>query len=68
MMIFGNTSPIINLTAIDHLDLLYRLYQTIIIPQAFFNEIVITGTGQPGSNEVKEAEWIQTQSFQNISS
>ena len=52
MIIISDTSPIINLAAIGQLSLLPRLYGTVVIPQAVYNEIVIEGTGQTGSTEV----------------
>jgi len=36
--IVSNASPIINLSKIDRLDLLEKLFQKIIIPGAVFNE------------------------------
>lgn len=50
-----NTSPIINLAAVGQLDLLPRLFGTLLIPPAVRHEIVITGAGQPGAHEV--ATW-----------
>ncbi len=58
MIVVSNTSPIINLAAIDQLYLLYQLYEIIYIPHAVFSEIEKTGAGLPGAKEVKEFEWI----------
>lgn len=60
MIVVSNTSPIINLAGIGHLDLLKQLYGRIIIPQAVYQEIVVTGAGEAGANEVKRLEWIST--------
>ena len=58
MTIISNTSPIINLAAINRLNLLRILYDSIIIPQAVHDEIVVTGAGEPGAKEVQEFDWI----------
>jgi uncharacterized protein len=58
VIVVSNTSPIINLAAIDQLHLLYELYETIYIPQAAFQEITVTGAGLPGAEQVKDFEWI----------
>ena len=38
-----NASPIINLSKIDKLDLIKKLYQKIIIPGAVFKELIVRG-------------------------
>jgi predicted nucleic acid-binding protein len=41
--IVSNTSPIINLSKINRLDLLEKLYRKIIIPGAVFKELIVKG-------------------------
>ena len=65
MIIVSDTSPLINLAAVGHLDLLRQLYQHVIIPQAIYDEIFLAGTGQPGAAEVKAASWIETRRLQD---
>ncbi|MBI4787378.1 MAG: DUF3368 domain-containing protein [Chloroflexi bacterium] len=60
MIVVSNTSPIINLAMVGHLDLLHRLYGEVAIPQSVFDEIVLSGQGLPGSTEVQTCGWIQT--------
>ena len=67
MIIVSNTSPIITLAAVDHLNILQKLYHKIIIPEAVYREIVVTGAGQPGSKEVLKLDWITTQKVSNKS-
>ena len=59
MIVVSNTSPIMNLAAVDQLPLLRRLYAKVIIPQAVYEELVVGGE-QPGSAEVQTCEWIET--------
>lgn len=65
MIVVSNTSPIINLAAVNQLSILYELYDRIIIPEAVFHEICVIGAGQPGSEEVKKFDWIITQKVSN---
>ena len=58
MIIVSNTSPIINLSAIGQFSLLEKLFDTIYIPQAVYHEIVVLGTGEPGSKEIQESNKI----------
>ena len=41
--IVSSASPIINLSKINRLDLLEKLYQKIIIPGAVFKELIVKG-------------------------
>jgi predicted nucleic acid-binding protein len=58
MKIVSNTSPLINLAMIGELELIQKLYNTIYIPQAVFDEIVIQGKGQAGAKQIKNSSWI----------
>jgi predicted nucleic acid-binding protein len=60
VIVVSNASPLINLAAIGRLDLLHQLYGRIVIPRAVYREIVVDGTGQSGSDQVKTLEWIET--------
>ncbi len=65
MIVVSNTSPIINLAAVDELALLEKLYHRIIIPHAVYHEIAVTGAGQPGSLEVQTYSWIESREVSN---
>ncbi len=65
MIVVSNASPIINLAAIGHLQLLNHLYAKIIIPQAVYDEIAVKGAGEIGSQEVSALEWIERRSISN---
>ncbi|MBN1348281.1 DUF3368 domain-containing protein [candidate division KSB1 bacterium] len=67
MIIVSNTFPIINLAAIDQLNILQKLYDKITIPEAVYHEIVITGAGQPGSKNVPKLDWIATKKVSDSS-
>ena len=65
MIVISDTSPIINLAIIDKLDLLPQLFDTIVIPEAVFNEIVIIGKGLPGSDIIENAKWVEVKACNN---
>lgn len=65
MLIVSDTSPLINLAAVNSLNLLHQLHNQIIIPQAVYDEIVILGKGQVGSDEIKAANWIEVRPVVN---
>lgn len=59
MIIVSDTSPIINLAAIGHLQLLPDLFVEVVIPQAVYHEIAILGAGEPGAQEIMKASWVK---------
>jgi len=63
--IVSNASPLINLARIGKLDLLRELYGKLLIPEVVWHEIVIEGAGQPGSDEVKGAVWMESRRAKN---
>lgn len=65
MIVVSNTSPLINLAASGQLDLLQRLYGTILIPQAVYHEIVVKGSGQAGATEVQTFQWFERYQVQD---
>ena len=62
MKVVTNSTPLIELSKINRLDLLRDVYGTILIPKEVYVEVVTDGIGKPGAAEVKAAEWIHCQS------
>lgn len=60
MIVVSNTSPLINLAVVGKLDLLRQLYGKVVIPQAVYQEIAVAGSGQPGADQIKRLDWIET--------
>ena len=48
-----NSSPIINLSKINSLYLLEKLYGQVFIPVAVYNELVVEGINKKGAKEIK---------------
>ena len=65
-----NSSPIINLTKINSLYLLEKLYGQVFIPVAVYNELVVEGINKKGAKEIKslvEKNVISIKKVNNIS-
>ena len=67
MRVVCNASPLASLARIDALELLRHVFGHIVIPQAVWNEVVVCGSGQPGAEAVKTAQWIARHPTQNAS-
>lgn len=67
MKIISNSSPLIGLCSIDRLAILQELFESIIIPNAVYEELVFAGDDRPGSKEIKNAadSWIDVKTLSN---
>ncbi len=67
MIVISDSVALIGLSAIGALDLLNRLYGTVIVPDAVYQEVVVQGAGKPGAQVVAGASWIQVMTVRNKS-
>ena len=58
MKIVTNSTSLIELSKIRQLDLLRKVYGSIIIPEEVYIEVVVDGAGKQGAAEVGAADWI----------
>ena len=65
MKVISNSSPLVNFTALGKLTLLQALYGTIVIPDAVYQEVIVSGRDQPARAEVEQADWIVRKSVNN---
>lgn len=66
MKVVSNSSILIALSRIGQLNLLsQRFEEGILIPQAVWHEVVETGAGRSGANEVKLANWLTVHRITN---
>lgn len=61
----ADSSPLISFARASKLRILRDICRSIIIPPAVYQEIVIKGKGKPGSEEIREATWINVQTPKN---
>lgn len=54
-----DSSTLIALAKIGHLDILKKVVKNLIIPPSVYEEVVIKGAGKSGSDEIRKAKWIE---------
>ena len=62
MIVVSNTSVILNLALVGHLDLLEKLYGRVLAPRAVLQELVDFGLEKPDVNAVQTLSWIEARS------
>lgn len=65
MTVISDASPLVNLARIEALHLLPDLYDTVVLPVAVWDEVVVEGEGQPGAHRVRTAAWIERRTVTN---
>ena len=61
MIIVSDTSPLMNLAVVGHLELLHELYDTVIIPEAVWNELSSLSSQHPDVSTVQTLSWLERQ-------
>jgi predicted nucleic acid-binding protein len=54
-----------NLAIIGQLDLIKTLFDRVLVPQEVWNELTVAGKGKPGSEMIRQAEWLDRQELGN---
>lgn len=67
MTVVSNTSPLSNLSAIGHIELLAQIYGRITIPTAVANELAAAAPEDLGVREVPSLAWIEIRPVANQS-
>jgi predicted nucleic acid-binding protein len=57
-MIVADSVPIIAFARIGRMDIMKQVVEEVVIPQAVYEELVISGGGRPGASEVEQSDWI----------
>jgi predicted nucleic acid-binding protein len=65
-IVIADSSCLIALGKIRRLEILAKVFGRILIPTAVFVEVVERGKGRAGSQEVRQANWIDCVTVQNI--
>ena len=60
-----NTSPIIYLSSLGEINILEKLFEEVLIPEAVKRELISGGEGSFGFKEVKKEKWIKTKKIEN---
>ncbi|MCK9589713.1 MAG: DUF3368 domain-containing protein [Terrimicrobiaceae bacterium] len=59
MIVVSDASPLIALARVNRVDLLRSVFGRLIIPEAVWNEVALSGADKAGSGEFAKADWIQ---------
>ena len=65
MTVVSDASPLVSLARIEALSLLPACYDTVVCPEAVWDEVVVAGRGQPGAKVIREAAWIKRRAVTN---
>ncbi|ASJ11616.1 DUF3368 domain-containing protein [Thermococcus thioreducens] len=66
MIVVADSGPLIALAKIGKLHVLHELFGTVVIPRAVWVEVVERGKRKPGSEEVRNAEWIEVVEVRDV--
>ena len=55
-----DASTLIALARIGQLDILWQAGAQVVIPTAVYEEVVVKGASKPGSDEIRQASWVET--------
>lgn len=58
MIVVADAGPIIHLSLIGHLELIPSLFGRVVMPRRVYDEVVQAGSGLPGSEELRNATWV----------
>jgi hypothetical protein len=58
MTIISNAGPLLSFARANLLALLREIVGALTIPEAVYDEIVVSGAGLPGADEVRDSAWI----------
>jgi len=67
MIVVSNTSPILNLAIINHLEILEKLYHRVYIPETVFYEVLDYIFGKPDKTLIETFPWIEIRPISNHS-
>jgi uncharacterized protein len=65
MVIVSDTSPISNLAKVGQIHLLQKLYKTVLIPTAVYDELLDKRAGVTVISAVQSANWLRVQPVKN---
>jgi len=66
LLIVCDSSTLISLSSINHLWILKKLSDRVIIPEKVYEEVVIAGSGKPGAIEIGKSTWLERNTATNL--
>lgn len=68
MIVVSDTTPLISLLKIEHLDLLKKLFGNVLIPQAVYEELTVDERFRMEAEQLKQKEFIKVCPVRNVES
>lgn len=68
MIVVSDTTPLISLLKIDHLDLFEKLFGQVLIPKAVFDELTVDERYKLEADQIRRKEFIIVKAVQNSES
>ena len=68
MIVVSDTTPLISLLKIDHLDLLEKLFGQVLIPKAVFDELTVDERYKLEDDQIRRKEFVIVRAVQNSES
>ncbi|MEM7772753.1 MAG: DUF3368 domain-containing protein [Cyanobacteria bacterium P01_E01_bin.6] len=62
MIVVSDTSPIANLIVVGHLDLLFHLFETVVIPGVVYQELLANGKNHRVTQAIERIDWLDVRS------
>jgi predicted nucleic acid-binding protein len=62
VIVLADSSPLITLARARYFGLLHEFYSEVIVSREVHDEIVVAGSGLPGSEEMQRVSWIRVES------
>ena len=65
MIVVSDSTALIGLAKIGKTHLLRDIFSTVYIPEEVFKEVTEAGKNKPGSDVIRNAEWVETKAVQD---
>ncbi len=65
MIVVSDTTPLISLLKIDHIDLLEKLFGQVLIPQAVFDELTADQRFKQEAEQIRQRRFITVKAVRN---
>jgi hypothetical protein len=65
VIVVSDSTALIGLSKIGKIDLLKEIFSRVHIPEEVFKEVTEAGKNRPGSDAIRNAEWVETKTVQD---
>jgi predicted nucleic acid-binding protein len=65
VIVVSDSTALIGLSKIGKIDLLKEIFSRVHIPEEVFKEVTEAGKNRPGSDAIRNAEWVEAKTVQD---